>query len=254
MTARSAGWARRRSERSPPNGFGLVDMIGNVWEWTTTQFSAHHRLDGPVRVLLWASWSRLAGDIRSSAGSDNQPDAQRRLSPVRAGVLPPLPPGGSLAPVTGQRDDAHRVPLRGHFKLTRRSGPRAVETRREPARARSRRYAATAAPTLPRGRAPRPGPRRRRPCRQVSVVAACGHRDCRESRRIPCRRRQVRDQGPPACLAGHLLCALRVAAVHQHPCASCGEPDSGGVADAGRRTCDQHDRVGQLHRCRPTPP
>ncbi len=32
----------------PPNGFGLVDMIGNVWEWTTTQFSAHHRLDGPV--------------------------------------------------------------------------------------------------------------------------------------------------------------------------------------------------------------
>ncbi len=26
----------------PANGFGLVDMIGNVWEWTTTRFSAHH--------------------------------------------------------------------------------------------------------------------------------------------------------------------------------------------------------------------
>ena len=32
----------------PANGFGLVDMIGNVWEWTTTQFSAHHRVGTAV--------------------------------------------------------------------------------------------------------------------------------------------------------------------------------------------------------------
>ena len=35
-----------------PNGYGIHDMIGNVWEWTTDWFSQKHEADAPKACCI----------------------------------------------------------------------------------------------------------------------------------------------------------------------------------------------------------
>ena len=99
----------------PPNGYGLFDMAGNVWEWTCDWFVPRladeviKNCCGPAVNPRMVSPDKVTMRVRRSLNSTQ--GGQRRLAPVRPQLLLALSSSGTAAADGRHRHESHWISL-----------------------------------------------------------------------------------------------------------------------------------------------